>query len=314
MAIIVTNGSIVSTPVQAPARAPAGLFITDLDGTLLRSDRTFAAADLAGLRRLGELGVVRVVATGRSMFSFASIRTSDLPIDYVIFSSGAGLSEHPGGRIARSASLDTEEIRHAVGILRSLRLDFMVQRSIPDSHIFGYVAATEANPDFEARIALYRRFAFPLPDDIDRFGPATQLVAIVPPEQAPAALAAVRQRLNGLTIIRTTSPLDGRSTWIELFPAGISKSLTTEWLAAELGVPRAHTLSVGNDYNDLDLLEWAQTRFVMANAPAELRERFPTVASNDACGVAEAIARWSALAKPGRPAALPARDGGGSAA
>jgi cytochrome c len=62
------------------------------------------------------------------------------------------------------------------------------------------------------------------------------------------------------------------------------------------------------------LLEWAQTRFVMANAPAELRERFPTVASNDACGVAEAIARWSALAKPGRPAALPARDGGGSAA
>jgi HAD superfamily hydrolase (TIGR01484 family) len=309
MAIIVTNGSIVSTPAQAPA----GLFITDLDGTLLRSDRTFAAADLAGLRRLGELGVVRVVATGRSMYSFASIGTSGLPIDYVIFSSGAGIAEHPGGRIARSASLDTEEIRHAVGILRSLRLDFMVQRSIPYSHIFGYVAATEANSDFEARISLYRRFAFPLHDDLDRFGPATQLVAIVPPEQAPAALAAVRQRLNGLTIIRTTSPLDGRSTWIELFPAGISKSLTTEWLAAQLAIPRAQTLSVGNDFNDLDLLEWAQTRFVMANAPAELRERFPAVASNDGCGVAEAIARWIELAKPSLPVAAPARGGRRSA-
>ncbi len=309
MAIIVTNGSIASTPIQPPA----GLFITDLDGTLLRSDRTFAAADLAALRRLGERGVVRVVATGRSIFSFESVRPAGLPIDYVIFSSGAGIAEHSGGRIVRSASLETDEIRHAVGILRSLRLDFMVQRSIPDSHIFGYVAGTDANPDFEARIALYRRFAFPLPDDIDRFGPATQLVAIVPPAQAPAALAAVRRMLKGLSIIRTTSPLDGRSTWIELFPAGVSKSLATEWLAAELGVSRAHTLAVGNDFNDLDLLEWARTRFVMGNAPVELRERFPAVASNDGCGVAEAIARWIELAKPSRSSAAPARCGERSA-
>jgi len=65
---------------------------------------------------------------------------------------------------------------------------------------------------------------------------------------------------------------------------------------------------VGNDFNDLDLLEWAQTRFVMANAPAELRERFPTVASNDSCGVAEAIARWIELARPARSSASPARE------
>ena len=51
-----------------PALRPTGLFVTDLDGTLLRSDRTFAADDLAALRRLGECGVVRVVATGRSLF------------------------------------------------------------------------------------------------------------------------------------------------------------------------------------------------------------------------------------------------------
>ena len=94
MAIIVTSGSSASTPIPLPA----GLFITDLDGTLLRSDRTFAAADLAGLRRLGELSVIRVVATGRSMFSFERIRPAGLPIDYVIFSSGAGIAEHGRGK------------------------------------------------------------------------------------------------------------------------------------------------------------------------------------------------------------------------
>lgn len=290
MAIIVTDASGGSMT----ERAAAGLFITDLDGTLLRSDRTFADADLAALQRLGHIGVARAVATGRSLFSFERVGPAELPVDYVIFSTGAGVAEHPGGRIMRRASLEADEIRHAVAVLRSLKLDFMVQRGIPDAHIFGYAAGKGANPDFEARIALYRRFAFPLADDIDRFGPATQLVAIVPPPRAQAALAAVQEALEELTVIRTTSPLDGRSTWIEIFPAGVSKSLTAAWLASRLGVCRTRTLSVGNDFNDLDLLEWAQTRFVTANAPAELKQRFPAVASNDGGGVAEAIDRWIA--------------------
>ena len=288
MAIIFTNGKIVSN--LAPTAA--GLFITDLDGTLLRSDRTFSETDLGSLQRLGQRGIVRVVATGRSIFSYSKVAAAGLPVDYVVFSTGAGVAEQPGGRIVRSVSLEAGEVRKAVAVLRSLQLDFMVQRPIPDTHIFGYAAATPANPDFEARISLYRPFAFPLDDDIDRFGPATQLVAIVPPAQAPAALAAVRQKLTGLTVIQTTSPLDGRSTWIELFPAGVSKGLTAAWLAGELGIPRTRTLTVGNDFNDLDLLEWAQTRFVTANAPAELKERFPAVASNNQGGVSEAIARW----------------------
>jgi hypothetical protein len=288
---------------------PAGMLVTDLDGTLLRSDRTFAATDLSALRRLGEYGVLRVVATGRSIFSFESIQPAGLPIDYVIFSTGAGVSEHPGGRIVRSVSLEAGDLRQAVDVLRALQLDFMVQRAIPNTHIFGYVDGGGANPDFEARISLYRRFAFALDDDLDQFGPATQLVAIVPPAQAQKALCAVRQRVNGLTVIRTTSPLDGRSTWIELFPLGVSKGLTADWLASELGVSRTRTLAVGNDFNDLDLLEWAHTGFVTANAPAELQERFPAVASNDRGGVAEAIERWVDVLKLRRSSALPAGQG-----
>ena len=165
-------------------------------------------------------------------------------------------------------AIDSGSTDGSVDVLRALQLDFMVQRAIPNTHIFGYVGGGGGvNPDFEARISLYRRFAFALDDDLDQFGPATQLVAIVPPAQAQKALCAVKQRVNGLTVIRTTSPLDGRSTWIELFPIGVSKGLTADWLASELGVSRTRTLAVGNDFNDLDLLEWAHTGFVTANAP-----------------------------------------------
>jgi hydroxymethylpyrimidine pyrophosphatase-like HAD family hydrolase len=275
-----------------PGKPPAGLFVTDLDGTLLRSDRTVSESDRASLRRLGDQRVVRVVATGRSIFSFGRIEAPRLPIDYVIFSTGAGIAKYPEGKILRRAGLEPEEVGRAAAVLRELRLDFMIQRPIPDTHLFGYAALNPSNPDFETRIALYRPFAFPLNEDVHRFGPATQLVAIVPRARAENALSAVRQRLAELTVIRTTSPLDGHSTWIEIFPAGVSKSLSAQWLASRLGIPDGRTLSVGNDYNDIDLLEWATTRFVTANAPEDLRQRFPAVASNNHEGVSEAIARW----------------------
>jgi len=277
----------------APAnRAVTGIFITDLDGTLLRSYRTIAEPVLSCLRRLGELGIARVIATGRSLFSFNTVAAAGLPVDFVIFSTGAGVADYPHGKILRSVSMETGDVRRAFEALRALELDFMVQRPIPDSHVFGYVGSNSSNPDFERRIALYSRFAFPWDGDIERFGPATQLVAIVPPDRAQEALTSVRRKLASLTVIQTTSPLDGRSTWIEIFPAGVSKSSTADWLASKLGASRHKALAVGNDFNDLDLLEWAQTRFVVANAPPELTQRFPVVPSNNDDGVAEAIATW----------------------
>jgi hydroxymethylpyrimidine pyrophosphatase-like HAD family hydrolase len=283
------------TEVMAPwPGKPAGLFITDLDGTLLRSDRTLSGADAAALLRLAERRVVRVVATGRSLFSFNTVPVADLPVDFIIFSTGAGVAEHPGGRVLRGVSLQPAELRQALDLLRRLGLDFMVHRAVPESHVFAYHAQRRPHPDFERRLEIYRRFAFPLDDDLAGFGPAAQLVAIIPQESTQAVLEAVRRDLGSMTVIRTTSPLDGQSTWIEIFPAEVSKSRTADWLASRLGIPRQRTLSVGNDYNDLDLLEWAHTRFVVANAPADLRARFPGVRSNNEGGVNDAISRWLA--------------------
>ena len=271
---------------------PAGLFITDLDGTLLGSDRRLPDAARTALARLGRRGIVRAVATGRSLFSFNTVADPEMPVDFVIFSTGAGVLRHPGGRIIRRADLENAEVCRAFAALSALELDIMVQRPIPDNHRFGFKAHRRSNPDFERRLALYRDHAFPLDGDIAGFGPATQLVAIVPPGDGGRALAAVRAHLSEFAVIQTTSPLDGRSMWIEIFPGGVSKSLTAAWLAEKLGIPRHRTASVGNDFNDLDLLEWTPARFVVGNAPADLTRRFPVVASNDQSGVAEAIERW----------------------
>jgi HAD superfamily hydrolase (TIGR01484 family) len=269
-----------------------GLFTTDLDGTLLRSDRTFAKEDLNALDRLGNAGIVRVLATGRSLYSLSALPLDALPVDYVLFSSGAGVVEHPRGRILRKLSLQPKEVERAYRALLNLGLDFMIHEPIPENHRFVYVAANYTNADFERRISLYQDFALPLKDSLQMFQPASQLLAVVPRERAVSALAGVRGQIRNLNVIRTTSPLDGQSTWIEIFPANVSKSRTAAWLAAELGIHRRNTASVGNDYNDQDLLEWSATGFAVANSPQEFRDRFATVASNDRGGVAQAIQQW----------------------
>ena len=68
------------------------MVITDLDGTLLNSGRIVSPENRRALERLGELGVVRVIATGRSLFSFNKVIERDFPVDYLLFSSGGG---HP---------------------------------------------------------------------------------------------------------------------------------------------------------------------------------------------------------------------------
>ena len=96
-------------------------------------------------------------------------------------------------------------------------------------------------------------------------------------------------KVTGLTVL-TTSPLDHRSRWIEIFPPAASKSLAAEWLRTRHGVDHDEVVAVGNDYNDRDLLEWARHAYVVANAAPSLRARYAVVASNDDEGFAEAMA------------------------
>ena len=270
---------------------PVGLFITDLDGTLFRSDRRAADTDLETLRALGKKGIIRAIATGRSLYSFKKAVGDTLPVDYVIFSTGAGILQYPQGPLLRKTNLEPDTVKCTMQILLDTDLDLMVHRPVPDNHKFAFWGDKDGNPDFAKRIELYKEFCQPL-DPHDGFNEAAQFLAIVTEPDVQQTIDQLRTRLPELNIVRTTSPLDGKSTWIEFFHKNVSKSQAAAWLANRLKIPVDLTLSVGNDYNDTDLLEWAGNCYVVENAPEDLKKKFPAVASNNECGVTEAVNRW----------------------
>ncbi|HUV06363.1 MAG TPA: HAD hydrolase family protein, partial [Spirochaetia bacterium] len=92
---------------------PEGMFVSDFDGTLRSSSGTIAERDLETLRELGRAGFLRVIATGRTLYSLNKAIDDSLPVDYIVFSSGAGVLDFQKKRIIRKMSLDAEGVRVA---------------------------------------------------------------------------------------------------------------------------------------------------------------------------------------------------------
>ena len=265
---------------------------TDLDGTLLGSDQQLSPANHDVLEVLGQQGILRVVVTGRSLFSCRRVLDRSFPIDLLVTSSGAGIFSFPNFKLLFDQALTETEVSKSIEVLNALKLDFMVHDPVPDNHRFRWHQHTAHNPDFAHRLTVYEGHHRPIEEPTEFHIASTQLVAVSLPGDNGSALPYLKQKLSELTVIRTTSPLDHQSTWYEIFPNNVSKSSAAAWVCSAFNVDSNEVFAIGNDYNDLDLLRWCSRSRVVANAPAELTSEFEIVASHDDDGFAQAVVEW----------------------
>ena len=264
----------------------AKIVISDFDGTLYTPQHQYHAKDLDTLRLLGRQGFVRVIATGRSMYSLQKVLPNDFPIDYIIFSSGAGIFEWKSRLLLFGIQLQPEEVKEITTRLYEHKFDFMLHEPIPHNHRFVYYLHDNMHPDFERRLKLYAPYAervHVLP--IER--PATQ--AIVINADGAAAQQVLGRIFSRYNVIRTTSPLDGETRWLEIFPKNVSKANAAEWLCKYLYIQPEESIAVGNDYNDQQLLDWAALSFITETAPAELKARYRITLSPAQAGFSKAV-------------------------
>ena len=254
------------------------MLVCDLDGTLLMRNEPFDPRDVQALEALGARGIVRAIATGRALATAKKVIPAEFPIDYLIFSSGAGILDWRSQTLLVSHTLQPDEAELAVRAFLEHELDFMIHAPIPAQHIFHFHRTGIPNPDFERRLARYAADGRVFEQSAAR-SPASQLLAVSPSGDPAEPFETLRRELPGLSVIRATSPLDGRSMWIEAFAPGVSKSQASAWIARSRGIAREETWAIGNDYNDWDLLRWAGRAVVVQDAPATMRAEFTAVRS-----------------------------------
>jgi HAD superfamily hydrolase (TIGR01484 family) len=71
------------------------LVATDLDGTFLRNNHSISIGNLKALQMLGEKKIIRVVATGRNIRKVMEVIPDEVPFDFIVYSSGAGILNWP---------------------------------------------------------------------------------------------------------------------------------------------------------------------------------------------------------------------------
>jgi hydroxymethylpyrimidine pyrophosphatase-like HAD family hydrolase len=124
------------------------------------------------------------------------------------------------GKIIYKTGLNNTQINNTLEVLRSLNVNFAIQHPIPENHIYHYHKAKKENTDFEWRNDLYKKYAYPLNSHFP-LSEATQFLVILENEDE---FNEVKSRINELKVIRATSPIDGKSIWLEIFPEHVSKA------------------------------------------------------------------------------------------
>ncbi len=98
---------------------------------------------------------------------------------------------------------------------------------------------------------------------------------------------------GSVTVLATVYP-KLNFTLLDILPPNASKGSGLEKLAAVNGLLAEHVMCIGDNFNDLHMLEFAGTPVVMGNADASLLDRpeFYKTLTNDESGVAAAIERF----------------------
>ena len=273
------------------SRSAVRLLALDIDGTLLRSDKTVSPRTVAALDAARAGGAHLVLVTGRRYP--AARRVAEMiggRLDLVLHN-GALIFENQ--EVLRRRLLPREAARTAVRAGRERRADpvihcgaggegrLLVEGIEPSNTLLVYYLDKShpdviTVPDLEAALEED-------PLQVMFGGGIPEMSALIPHlERALAGTAKIE---------RTLYPHVGVGI-LDVLEPSVGKAEAVSFLQQRWGVGAAETLAIGDNWNDHEMLAGAGLGFVMGNADPDLCALgLPVLPSNDEDGVAVAIER-----------------------
>lgn len=267
------------------------LVATDLDGTFLKNDKSITKENLDTLQSLGERGILRVVATGRNLKKTQEVIANHIPFDYIVFSSGAGVYDWKNKKLLFYQNLDKESVRQLSDLLVARDLNFHLFKPVPENYKCWYYRGSVPCSEFESYFDFHQSFAEPLPVNRNIDSEACQFLVVLPNnmDRFQSLKDEIQKRFPEVKVVRTSSPLETGYIWMEIFHHSVSKGNGVKFLCDSLQIGHEYTLGIGNDFNDLDLLEFTNYSYIVENGPQELKLRFLPTKSNEESAFAKAV-------------------------
>jgi Cof subfamily protein (haloacid dehalogenase superfamily) len=280
------------------------LLALDLDGTLLNSRGEISEKNLEAIQRAEEKGVLVTIATGRRF-------RDALPVARQL-NLNAPMICHNGALLKYADTLETvavslvanETVREILRVGREFGGDALISADPRGKGVLLYDRISDENIPLQKYIAWSKRLhgaeaeeavhhVENLADILDE----TETVHVsFSGKCAPMAeLEMILQsELSASANVLTTVYPSMNFTLIDILPPDASKGIGVEKLALLNNLSAENVMVMGDNFNDLEMLEYAGTAVLMGNASPELleREEFYTTLSNDENGVALAIEKF----------------------
>jgi Cof subfamily protein (haloacid dehalogenase superfamily) len=263
------------------------LLVADIDGTLVNAAREITPPVHAAVAEAQARGVRVCLATGRiwpSARQFVEALGADSP---AILYNGGLVYDFARDDVWMRTPLPMQQ---AKDVLRILRRHPAVQPHL-------YVDDRVVIPAMNETTEIYQKKdsvrAEPVGDLADWLTVDPMKILII--GERPA-LEEVGREIDALPY--AVNHVFSERIYLEILAPGVNKGVALRAMAERLGVERDAIVAVGDNLNDLAMLEYAGLGVAMRNAPEALRARADAIApSNDEHGLQEVIERFI-LASP----------------
>jgi Cof subfamily protein (haloacid dehalogenase superfamily) len=266
------------------------LLALDIDGTLLDSHGALPEANRRAIAAAIESGVEVALATGRR-YDFARAIFEQLPSPLtLILSNGAVVKSCQGETLTRHL-LPREIAQTVLQRTPAYRESAAVVFDRPREGQVVFQAIDWAHPHHARFFAANRPF-------LSESNPLEECLTEDPVQvmfsggcaSMRTLFAELRVQTDHLFSVALTEYAHRDFSLVDVIRAGVSKgSALREWSARQ-GYARAEVMAVGDNLNDLEMLEFAGRPVVMGNAIPELRTRgWVRTGTNDEAGVARAV-------------------------
>ncbi|MEI7884251.1 MAG: Cof-type HAD-IIB family hydrolase [Clostridia bacterium] len=255
------------------------LIAIDLDGTLLKHDLTISNLTRQVLAKALDMKINVVICTGR-MFCSAEPFAIDLGLSgYLIAHNGGYIKHLQTKHMLRDIKLEARHAWKAFSIAKQYGALMNVYR--------GDTLYME-NLSTAAKIYTKRLAVNPIIDSTMQAALAenpTKITFLVEPKNAIALRNELISKLDhGLYIVNSLP------NFIEIESGGVDKSTGLKILAEHLDIKREQIIAFGDNFNDLEMLEYAGIGIAMGNAPKEVKFKANFVTkSNEKDGIEKAL-------------------------
>ncbi len=302
--------------------SPTRLVALDIDGTLLTSKYQLTPRTIAAIQAAQAAGIEVVIATGRRhTFALRVLAALDLPDPTILISASGTVVRTRAGQLIERHNLSNTVALDLCALLDAHRdrLVFTFDKVDDAPRALGHPGALlmEKSGTF---YTLFEKWVSDNRTDILELSPIEQGLHGDPPIQA--MICGTVQQMRDVEAQILASPLAPhlavhRTEYVarglallDILPAGCGKGRALAHVAKSLGIPPAQIAAIGDNFNDLDMLEFAGQPWVMANGAPELVTSAPErgwqiAPSNDDEGAAKVLESFVAAAQTKAAAAPP---------